>query len=73
MLPRAAGADVVLITTDAFLATDGPAFLITGADADKFYASRAGKSGQITTGSILAAGTYELYGNCGVARCGRGG
>ena len=54
------GADVVLITTDAILATDGPAFLITGADADKFYASRAGKSGQITTGSILAAGTYNF-------------
>ena len=55
-----AGADVVLITTDAILPTDGPAFLITGADADKFYASRAGVAGQITTGSILAAGTYNF-------------
>ena len=54
------GADVVLITTDALLSTDGPAFLITGADADKFYASRAGAAGQITTGSILAAGTYNF-------------
>ena len=54
------GADVVTITTDAINMNDGPAFLITGADADEFYASRSGVAGEITTGSILAAGTYTF-------------
>ena len=58
------GADVVIITTDAPLATapatDGPAFLITGADAGSFYATRSGAAGEITTAGVLAAGTYEF-------------
>ena len=54
------GADVVIITTDVIAADDGPAFLITGADAGSFYATRSGTMGQITTASVLAAGTYEF-------------
>ena len=55
-----AGADVIIINTDVILATDGPAFLITGADAGSFYATRSGASGAITTAGVLAAGTYEF-------------
>ena len=54
------GADVVTIMTDVLNMADGPAFLITGADAGSFYATRAGASGEITTASVLAAGTYEF-------------
>ena len=55
-----AGADVITITTDVIVVTDGPAFLITGADAGSFYATRSSDSGVITTAGVLAAGTYEF-------------